>query len=249
MTDETPPKDPSAIVIPFGKYRGKTVAELLVTDPQYADWVTAQAWFAQRFAELHAAMLSRGAGADDSPEHNALQARFLTETFREAVIRITRMSEMAKNREHNERETKFKAQDVISQIDKPRFGWDPPTPEEVTKARENLIELAFTGVKLLSNVCFEEAGVDVVVQWGYGIDTFFRGLPLTVELKPTLGDDYPTVLRQMQRLKANVLVVGAWAGRGVTEPQMRAMFQASGINVVFVQEIEEQMRLASEPRP
>jgi hypothetical protein len=36
-------KDPSALVIPFGKHRGKTVAELLIRDPQYATWLTGQA--------------------------------------------------------------------------------------------------------------------------------------------------------------------------------------------------------------
>ena len=68
-------KDPSAIVLPFGKYRGKTVAELLATDPSYAEWVSAQSWVAERFAELHSAIVTRGAGGgDETPEHNALQA-------------------------------------------------------------------------------------------------------------------------------------------------------------------------------
>ena len=34
----------SAIVLPFGGTKGKTVAELLATDPQCADWVAAQSW-------------------------------------------------------------------------------------------------------------------------------------------------------------------------------------------------------------
>src|SRR5579863_4808679 len=80
--------DPSAIILPFGKHKGKTVAELLAIDPQYADWVVAQGWVAQRFAELHAAILSRGAGADDTPEHNALQARFLDPLFRVATLSV-----------------------------------------------------------------------------------------------------------------------------------------------------------------
>lgn len=92
MTDTKHPDDPSAIVVPFGKHRGKTVAELLTVDPAYADWVTAQGWVAERFAELHAAILSRGAGADDTPEHNALQARFLDSNFRESFMNIVSKS-------------------------------------------------------------------------------------------------------------------------------------------------------------
>lgn len=32
-TGGKPPSDPSAILIPFGKHKGKTVAELLAVDP------------------------------------------------------------------------------------------------------------------------------------------------------------------------------------------------------------------------
>ena len=82
----TEPKEPSAIIIPFGKHKGATVAELLAKDPAYADWITAQGWVAERFAELHAAILSRGAGTDDTPEHNAIQVRFLDPVFRAAFL-------------------------------------------------------------------------------------------------------------------------------------------------------------------
>jgi hypothetical protein len=47
------------LVIPFGKHKDATVAEVLATDPFHADWLLAQAWFAERFAVLHAALLQR----------------------------------------------------------------------------------------------------------------------------------------------------------------------------------------------
>jgi uncharacterized protein (DUF3820 family) len=97
--------EPSAIVLPFGKHKGKTVAELLVADEEYANWIAAQGWVAERFAELHAAILSRGAGIDDSPEHNALQARFLEPEFRLALLRILKKSEIEDARGFLERDT------------------------------------------------------------------------------------------------------------------------------------------------
>jgi hypothetical protein len=48
MTEET--RSPSAIVLPFGKHKGSTVAELLVRDPAYAEWIVGQGWVAERFA-------------------------------------------------------------------------------------------------------------------------------------------------------------------------------------------------------
>ena len=98
---------------------------------------------------------------------------------------------------------------------------------------------------LKTAVRFEQEGIDVRLDAGFlkspgpaeiGIAV------LAVEIKPTIGDDYPTVMRQMRRLGAKILLVGTYTGRGVSEPQMRAMFEASAIKVVFVQEIEERMR-------
>lgn len=54
-----PENDKSAIVVPFGKHKGRTVAELLTHDPSYAEWITNQGWVAERFAELHAAIPCR----------------------------------------------------------------------------------------------------------------------------------------------------------------------------------------------
>ena len=79
-------RDPSALVLTFGKHKGATVAELVDREPDYARWLAAQGWVAERFAELHAAILSRGAPTDDTPEHNALQARFIDHDFRVAFL-------------------------------------------------------------------------------------------------------------------------------------------------------------------
>jgi hypothetical protein len=94
-----------------------------------------------------------------------------------------------------------------------------------------------------TSVDFEYRGVDVRLDARFqkGGEQF-RIDVLGVEIKPSVGDDYPSVMRQMKRLGAGILVAGTWTGRGVSEPQMRAMFEASGIKVVFVQEIEERLR-------
>jgi hypothetical protein len=109
---------------------------------------------------------------------------------------------------------------------------------------------------------FEENGVDVVVRYDWRLESepsdsvedtaqliegneIGRNFPsLAIELKPTMGDDYPSVMRQMARLRSKVLVLGTYTGRGASEPQMRAMFKANGITVIFLQEIEEAMRAA-----
>jgi hypothetical protein len=45
-----------------------------------------------------------------------------------------------------------------------------------------------------------------------------------VECKPSLGDDFPAVLRQMRRAESNVLLVGGFDAEGATLEQVREMF-------------------------
>ncbi len=64
--------------------------------------------------------------------------------------------------------------------------------------------------------------------------------PIGVEIKPSVGDDFPSILRQIQKAKARtqnrlpiVLLVDQFAARGVTREQMVEMFARSGVPVVF----------------
>jgi hypothetical protein len=189
----------NAQIIPFGKYQGQTIGEVLVRDPQYADWLASQAWFAQRFAELHAAILSRGAASEDTPEHNAIQARFLDASFRIAFLGLVDW--------------------------RPKWRCDRPVwPDKVS---------------------FELHGIDVVLHASH--DRPSRWLTLeqcgpypTIEIKPSLGDDYPAVMRQMQRLSAKYLVVDQVSASLPLET-IRAMFAANGQRLVTLAEIEAEL--------
>ena len=82
-------------------------------------------------------------------------------------------------------------------------------------------------------------------------------LTVYIELKPTLGDDFPAALRQM---KANrrlprgyhhgemVLIFDRFTASGVTCDQMKAMFAASGFRVFTLAEIAAaETRLTDDP--
>jgi uncharacterized protein (DUF3820 family) len=47
-----------AHVMPFGKYKGRLLEEILVDDPSYLDWLAAQDWFRTEFEGLHAVIIS-----------------------------------------------------------------------------------------------------------------------------------------------------------------------------------------------
>ena len=67
-------------LVPFGKYKGQPV-ELLAADRDYCDWLVAQPWFTQRYRDVYNIVLNYGAEPQDTPDHNALQARFLDDEF------------------------------------------------------------------------------------------------------------------------------------------------------------------------
>ena len=220
--------EPSAIVVPFGKHKGTTVVELLAKDPEYAEWIMAQGWVAERFAELHAALASRGAGADDTPEHNALQARFLDAGFRERFLCLAadkavhaNLASIKKNCLDWEwknllSESRRAAEQKIDEAGK-ELGCPWSVPEQVQKEAfleyrrlnlisddaEKLAKIASAGkndfqdYKLYSRAQFEARGIDVVISWDHflnqeSFNTRSCGNFVNVELKPSLGDDYPT---------------------------------------------------------
>jgi uncharacterized protein (DUF3820 family) len=75
-------------VVPFGKYKGRLVEELLIDDPSYLEWLAGQAWFRDKYVTLHQVIINRGAEPEETPDHNALQVLFLEDDFCRAFLRL-----------------------------------------------------------------------------------------------------------------------------------------------------------------
>jgi uncharacterized protein (DUF3820 family) len=72
---EEPSRKPPANIVPFGKYKGRLIEEVLVDDPGYLQWLAGQVWFRDKFAVLYQVIINRGGEPQDTPEHNALQVK------------------------------------------------------------------------------------------------------------------------------------------------------------------------------
>jgi uncharacterized protein (DUF3820 family) len=46
-----------AHIVPFGKYKGRLLEEILIDDPSYIDWLAEQDWFRSEFPTLHQVIL------------------------------------------------------------------------------------------------------------------------------------------------------------------------------------------------
>ena len=73
--------------VPFGKYKGRPALEL-AADRAYCEWLTAQPWFSERYRDVYNVVINYGAEPTETPEHNALQARFLDDAFCLAVADV-----------------------------------------------------------------------------------------------------------------------------------------------------------------
>lgn len=61
-------------IVPIGKYKGQPL-ERLMADQSYSDWLLAQQWFLERYADLAQLLrMGRLTEPQDTPEHNAMVA-------------------------------------------------------------------------------------------------------------------------------------------------------------------------------
>jgi|SRR6266436_7340236 len=61
-------------------------------------------------------------------------------------------------------------------------------------------------------------------KWRREIINDFCRKEFKIEIKPSMGDDFPSVLRQMKRNGADTLFVGAFKARACTLEHVRKMF-------------------------
>lgn len=206
---------------PFGKYQGQPI-DRVMADHSYLEWVLNQPWFAEDYARLHGLIVNFGNEAQDSPEHNAFQIRFLEEEMRLAVARRLGFEELDGEfcgkqkaiarrigRELNCRIHEKESPLRVSAVKFEESGWDvafdilPASYVAFIDASHGQAYVEFLDsvkkhkqAELNRNRLKAHHGtLDVAV---YEPNKARRPRVL-VELKPDLGDDYPSVLRQIQR--------------------------------------------------
>jgi hypothetical protein len=251
--------------VPFGKYRGRPVEEMLA-DSQYMMWLEAQPWFRERFSHLRTGKdedaMSR------TPVHNKLQALFLDEAYQRAFVltgarrwyegaiaaaerfRTSKLAAIEKIKTENRHWAKRIEGSAQAESLHKAFATYGPVAETLQAAP----------AQLMTKAAFEQRGGDVVLaatvsilnassdsEWDDRMSASraliterldLKNEALCIEIKPTVADEYPAVLRQMNRNKSEYLFVERYQGEGVTEAQFVAMFAASGKRVVFKRDVD-----------
>ena len=240
----------------FGKYRGQPVS-VLANDKNYCDWLMAQDWFRQRYQNVYNVIINNFSKPEDTPEHNALQAKFLNNIFLRQLCcvmfpRDQVIDSIKEQIAENDRDLSHCRSDNPDRLD---YMHDIIVLDDLLKRFDyskfmseclSIKELEFEvyGWDVGFVPCFEcdDCGIWVKRQgstqtWGH----------IYFEVKPVIGDDYPSILRQMKvqrertqdyRAHTYYLIYHSFEAIGATEEQVAQIFNQSGFQICRFDQVE-----------
>ena len=233
-------------IIPFGKYKGQPI-EILATDDKYRDWLLAQSWFKEQNVNIYNVIINNFREPDNTPEHNKMQIKFLNLDYRLkfAFFVNNNFFEFDSNKIGEEMEKELRENKHAKEI------------------ARGIKELKSKPLVTFTNPIFEKVDVQFFVEYGTVIPYSYlayggiwgetkKGDALNytnreyfvIEIKPTISDDFPAVLRQMKismptnRFANNILFIGRYTGVGASESEFIEYFGTQGYRVIFDKEIE-----------
>jgi len=220
-------------VVPFGKYKNQPV-EVLAHDREYCDWLVNQGWVKERFPEFFMVIINNFGEPAETPAHNAMQARFLEDRFcykffhaLDKLYGILDKNCMVLGA-LDHRQFEADAIDVDLQLSYWRYGLR-------FHRIDRWIEVPYSDWHSDAGGPYTNMRRDAH-DYGYG---YVSPTAYALELKPTLGDEYPAVLRQClhQKRAQRALVIDQFSAKGATLEQVRQIFHASFIALVTWAEI------------
>jgi hypothetical protein len=213
-------------LIPFGKYKGQPL-EVIAGDRSYCDWLLAQAWFVQRYPQIHTLVINNFGEPSETPEHNALQIRFLDDRFRHQCMALVLQS--------------LYSDEYLEYFDR-RFGARPTSffrGPDAPIFEQNGVDVTLSVVPWLINLQCKTTNKTHTVDWFFA----YEEDRILVECKPVLGDDYPAVLRFVKNLPGRpgrlVVLAGAVASRAVSLNDIKKFFALSDVLLLLVEEVEQ----------
>lgn len=258
--------DDGDFVIPFGKHRGRTIEDVRAIDPSYLDWLVAQPWFRERNVVFYQKIINYHAEPTETPEHNALQARFSDTKF--CLSFVDFVIDLDNEFEELREELRENVRNTLKWYKGYGYSSGDRLSEKEKEIEEKIDAINRGKMRLcISDRQYEYKSIDVEFLLRIDIDgstydnpeysswDFYRGcifrcssdrgtirgecrvIELKIEIKPTIGDDYPAVLRQMRRNGSQYLFVGSYTGVGATREQFISMMESSGITVVFTSDL------------
>jgi hypothetical protein len=229
-------------VIPFGKYKGQPV-EVLASDRGYCEWLMAQAWFVQRYPQVHTLVINNFAEPTETPEHNALQIRLLDDTFRAQCTEIA-LRFFDKDRQWTHTVEQWHGYTQMHLVTP--FFTTPTVPEFEVDGIDAFWHVA---VWKILHTCGQAHPTTLPDRhqsvWEQRAYHGYTHRSIAVECKPLLGDDYPAVLRFLKNLPHQeigmahrMVLAGDVRSQTVPLAAIKQFFARSHILLALVDEVE-----------
>ncbi len=217
-------------LLPFGKYKGKPI-EILLSDKEYTSWLLQQSWFRDKHLNIYSIVVNNFQEPTETPEHNSMQGYFLDDLFCLEFYKKVFPTEITEEAEICYK-TKIDYFDVIVTLEgntKERIVWNK-------KFEEKGIDVSYTIVTKFLRI---KSAVDKYDESNFKSKIKHKGYIgklLRIEIKPTVSDDYPTILRQMLAANSNCLFLRDYSGIGIDKNKFIQLFGQQGIKVIFENE-------------
>ena len=245
---------PVTEIVPFGKYKGQPL-EVLRSDPEYCEWLTAQGWFREKHDAVYQLIINNFGEPAETPEHNRLQAMFLDNTLCLQLLRKLGWETLDKERmiataQKALNETRGKIEKDSDSYYSRKKDWEYNIKELETflthypNVENDQIKIEYEfehsgwDVKIIAKLPFADA------MWrADGLRNIVYQVSCAVEVKSDVSDDYPAILRQMKaneriyKADYRTLVFDKFIATGATLEQVKQIFRSSGFHVLPFTEI------------
>ena len=239
-------------IIPFGKYKGQNVLSL-ANDKSYTDWLVSQPWFRSDHTNIYNIIVNNFREVDNTPEHNKIQIKFLDSTFSLKLAFLLYPGLFHWN-------PKTTTEELKKYISKNTFTTADLEKIIATANQENLLAAPDPSFENGHDVSYYVAyGLDLELELKskpyFAPDFIFnhkRYINILIEIKPTIGDDFPAVLRQMKASmpktmfdnndhspykKYRCLLLREYTGESASREQFIKYFNSQGYKVIFLSDI------------
>lgn len=234
-------------LLTFGKYKGQPV-EVLQNDPEYCQWLLSQPWV-DKHLDIKTLIINNFGESSETPEHNKLQTKFLDKGLCLRLIQaITVLNPQITSEQWLNRKDKpdFTQEEII--IDGAIKRYDVPSQVCATYDEvKNWVCVKTTFLEYAIYQDFEPVGggdlkLTIIPKYkssGYTFENYYPISTCVIELKPTIGDDYPAILRKAKRTNITAVVCEKYTGQGATLAQVKQIFALANIKFLLMEEIND----------
>lgn len=253
----------SEMTIPFGKYKGEDITKLF-EDRKYLKWCQDQPWFKEKYSNIYNIVVNQtivqSSVGDKTPEHNKIQNLFLDVDLCVKLLNVSG-TELKKDKDGRFYRHEYCVcnECVLCETHKKlhdrRYSQTIIGEEEYTKVNKCGECVQCSRCKITERKGYRNIKVEFEGDFNWDLIVNSDNYRTLIEIKPTLGDDYPNVLRKMKHqiklftkakkcnvyVRGSILLLNNFDSINTSKENLKKIFSQSDIRVIFLDELDIHM--------